>query len=77
MGEAVGGLVQQGAEDVDRATLEAFAADQDLGPVGELPAAGGEVARLSRLWELAGGLEPPTCCLQDSCAADCATPAGS
>src|SRR5215211_2013897 len=29
-----------------------------------------------RLWELAGGLEPPTCCLQDSCAAGCATPAG-
>src|SRR5512132_3661915 len=28
------------------------------------------------LWELAGGLEPPTCCLQDSCAAGCATPAG-
>src|ERR671914_2874605 len=28
------------------------------------------------LYELAGGLEPPTCCLQDSCAADCATPAG-
>ena len=26
--------------------------------------------------ELAGGLEPPTCCLQDSCAAGCATPAG-
>src|SRR6266545_1866974 len=25
--------------------------------------------------ELAEGLEPPTCCLQDSCAADCATPA--
>jgi hypothetical protein len=29
-----------------------------------------------RLWELAGGLEPPTCCLHDSCAAGCATPAG-
>src|SRR4029453_16139393 len=29
-----------------------------------------------RCWELAGGLEPPTCCLQDSCAAGCATPAG-
>src|SRR5215212_10299744 len=28
------------------------------------------------LSELAGGLEPPTCCLQDSCAAGCATPAG-
>src|SRR6266511_5846043 len=26
--------------------------------------------------ELAPGLEPGTCCLQDSCAADCATPAG-
>jgi hypothetical protein len=48
----VGGLVQQGAEDVDGAALEAFAADQDLGPVGggvgagELPAAGGEVAQV-------------------------------
>ena len=45
MGEAVGGLVEQGAEDVDRAALEAFAADQHLGPVaggvgaGELSAA--------------------------------------
>jgi hypothetical protein len=50
--EAVGGLVQQGAEDVDRAALEAFAADQDLSPVGrgvragELPAAGGEAAQV-------------------------------
>jgi hypothetical protein len=25
--------------------------------------------------ELARGLEPLTCCLQDSCATDCATPA--
>jgi hypothetical protein len=33
MGEAVGGLVQQGAEDVDRAALKAFPADQYLGPV--------------------------------------------
>jgi hypothetical protein len=43
MGQAVGCLVQQGAEHVGRAALEAFAADQDLGlvagPVGELPAA--------------------------------------
>ena len=50
MGEAVGGLVEQGAEDVDGAALEAFAADQHLGPVGrlagELPAAGGEVAQV-------------------------------
>ncbi len=27
--------------------------------------------------ELAPGLEPGTCCLQDSCAADCATPANA
>jgi hypothetical protein len=33
MREAVGGLMEQGAEHVDRAALEAFAADQDLGPV--------------------------------------------
>jgi len=53
MGEAVGGLVEQGAEDVDGAALEAFAADQHLGPVGrlagELPAAGGEVAEVEPL----------------------------
>ena len=46
-GEAVGGLMQQGAEHVGGAALEAFAADQHLGSVGwlvgELPAAGGEV----------------------------------
>jgi hypothetical protein len=29
-----------------------------------------------RFLELAPGLEPGTCCLQDSCAAGCATPAG-
>jgi hypothetical protein len=52
MGQAVGGLMQQGAEDVDRTAVEAFAADQDLGPVaggvgaGELPAAGGEVTQI-------------------------------
>jgi hypothetical protein len=46
----VGGLVQQGAEHLNRAALEAFAADQHLGPVsrlvgvGELPPPGGEVA---------------------------------
>jgi uncharacterized protein YoxC len=28
MGQAVSGLMQQGAENVDRAALEAFAADQ-------------------------------------------------
>jgi hypothetical protein len=33
MREAVGGLMEQGAEHVDRAALEAFAADQDLRPV--------------------------------------------
>ena len=49
LGEAVSGLMQQGAEHVDGAALEAFAADQHLGPIaggvgaGELPAAGGEV----------------------------------
>jgi hypothetical protein len=41
--------MQQGAEDVDRAALEAFAADKDLSPVtgliGELPAAGDEVTK--------------------------------
>jgi hypothetical protein len=30
---------------------------------------------LTRHFELARGLEPLTCCLQDSCATDCATPA--
>src|SRR5699024_4403848 len=30
----------------------------------------------TRVAELAGGLEPPTTCLQDRCATDCATPAG-
>jgi hypothetical protein len=40
MGEAVGCFMQQGAEDVDRAALEAFAADQHLGPVGRLVGAG-------------------------------------
>jgi hypothetical protein len=44
--------MDQGAEDVDGAAVEAFAADQDLGPVGglvgagELPAAGSEVAQI-------------------------------
>jgi hypothetical protein len=33
MGQAVGGLMQQGAEDVDGAALEALPADQHLGPV--------------------------------------------
>jgi hypothetical protein len=52
MGEAVGGLMQKGAEHVDRAALEAFATDQHLGPVGELvgagelPAGGGEVTEI-------------------------------
>ena len=32
-------------------------------------------AGLTRHFELARGLEPLTCCLQDSCATDCATPA--
>src|SRR5829696_9239969 len=39
----------------------------------------GEKSSLSRRHttdtELAGGLEPPTTCLQDRCATDCATPA--
>ena len=42
--------MQQGAEHVDGAALEAFAADQHLSPigrlVGELPTAGGEVAQV-------------------------------
>jgi hypothetical protein len=36
MSEAVGSLVQWGAEHVDRAALQAFAADQHLGPVAGL-----------------------------------------
>ena len=31
--------------------------------------------QLTRNFELTGRLELPTCCLQDSCATDCATPA--
>jgi hypothetical protein len=34
-------------------------------------------AGLTRHFELARGLEPLTCCLQDSCATDCATPASA
>src|ERR671912_387997 len=34
-----------------------------------------EVAAVAVLVELAGGLEPPTTCLQDRCATGCATPA--
>jgi hypothetical protein len=51
LGEAVGGLVQQGAEHVDGAALEAFAADQDLVVVAavDLPAVGGEVAQVEPL----------------------------
>jgi hypothetical protein len=51
LGEAVGGLVQQGAEHVDRAALEAFAADQDLVAVSaiDVPAVGGEVAQVEPL----------------------------
>ena len=43
MGQAVGGLMQQGAQHVDRAALEAFAADQDLvrRSAGRGPASGG------------------------------------
>jgi hypothetical protein len=57
LGEAVGGLVQQGAEHIDRAALEAFAADQDLVAVGavDLPAVGGEVAQIQTLALGAGG----------------------
>ena len=46
LGEAMGGFVQEGAEHVDGAALEAFAADQDLVTVGaaDLPAVGGEMA---------------------------------
>jgi hypothetical protein len=51
LGEAVGGLVQQRAEHVDRAALQAFAADQDLVAVGavDVPAVGGEVAQIQPL----------------------------
>jgi hypothetical protein len=51
LGEPVGGLVQQGAEHIDRAALQAFAADQDLVAVGtvDLPAVGGEVAQIQPL----------------------------
>jgi hypothetical protein len=46
LGQAVGGLVQQGAQHIDRAALEAFAADQDLVAIVavDLPAVGGEMA---------------------------------
>jgi hypothetical protein len=48
LSEAVGGLVQQGAQHLDGAALEAFAADQDFVAVGavDLPAVGGEVAQV-------------------------------
>jgi hypothetical protein len=36
LGDAVGGLVQQGAEHINRAAMETFAADQHLRPVGGL-----------------------------------------
>jgi hypothetical protein len=51
IGQSVTGLVQQGAEHVDGAALEAFAADQDLVAVGavDLPAVGGEVAQIQPL----------------------------
>ena len=57
LGEAVGGLVQQGAQHLQRAALEAFAADQDLVAVGavDLPAVGGEVAQIQALALGAGG----------------------
>jgi hypothetical protein len=49
--------MQQGAEYVDGAALEAFAADQDLVAVGalDLPAVGGEVAQIQPLALGAGG----------------------
>ena len=57
LGEAVGGLVQQGAQHLQRAALEAFAADQDLVAVAavDLPAVGGEVAQVEPLALGAGG----------------------
>jgi len=47
--EAVGGLMQQRAQHLQRASLEAFAADQDLMTVGavDLPAVGGEVSSVA------------------------------
>jgi hypothetical protein len=57
LGEAVGGLVQERAEHLQRTALEAFAADQDLVAVGalDLPAVGGEVAPVEPLTFGAGG----------------------
>ena len=51
LGEAVGGLMQQGAEHVGGAALEAFAADQHLVAVSaiDLPAVGGEVTQVELL----------------------------
>jgi hypothetical protein len=57
LGEAVGGLVQQRPKHFQGAAVEAFAADQDLVPVGavDLPAVGGEVAEVEPLAFCAGG----------------------
>jgi hypothetical protein len=48
LGQAVGGLVQQRAQHIDLAAVEAFAADQDLVAVGagDLPAVRSEVTQL-------------------------------
>src|SRR6266545_4458597 len=50
VGQAVGGLVQQGGEHLPRAALEALTGDQDLGAVGVgyLPAGSGEVPPLEQ-----------------------------
>jgi hypothetical protein len=46
IGEAMPGLVQQGAQNSDRTFFEALAADEQLGQpvVGVLPATSGEMA---------------------------------
>jgi hypothetical protein len=55
--DAVGGLVQQRAQHLQGATLEAFAADQDLVAVAavDLPAVRGEVAEVEPLTLRPGG----------------------
>ncbi len=47
VGQGVGGLVQQGAEDLVRGAAQSFAADHDLGVLlaGDVPPAGGVVAQ--------------------------------
>src|SRR5207247_6106872 len=66
VGQAVGGLVQQGVEHVGGAAAQPLAGDQDLVAVGlvgvDVPAAGGEVAQLDQAPSLLGaGAEDDHC----------------